>query len=191
MLNLISTVKVKAAVSLLVLAAALALSLMNSVQAVLVDVLPMVEEVEAAAVIPSWTAADSSDLLKIMTVKTQMVRIMQDSPVYKFSEEELAVNASLVTLTLEFPVMAELLSVSSTIALEVDLPLNWKFKLEQIRYFAQVKERRPFLDTSGQSIALIHNFSVKVLERNTAPETVWEEVAALTTFANATQATKE
>jgi hypothetical protein len=97
MLNLISTVKVKAAVSLLVLAAALALSLMNSVQVVSVDVLPMVEEVEAAAVIPSWTDADLSDLLKIMTAKTKMVRIMQDFPVYKFSEEELVVDASLVT----------------------------------------------------------------------------------------------
>jgi len=97
MLNPISTVKVKAAVSLLVLAAALTLNLMSSVQVVSVDVLPMVEEVEAAAVIPSWTDADLSDLLKIMTAKTKMVRIMQDFPVYKFSEEELVVDASLVT----------------------------------------------------------------------------------------------
>jgi hypothetical protein len=42
-----------------------------------------------------------------------------------------------------------------------------------------------------QSIALTHKLSAMVQERNTVPETVWAEVPVSTTFANATQASKE
>jgi len=133
MLNLSSTVKVKDAVSSLDHAAAATPNLMSSVQAAAVDVPLLVEEVVNALVTPLWTDANSTNLMSIMIVKTPMVRIMQDSPLYKFLEEEQAADASLVTLTQDPQLMVLQLSASSTLVLELDPSLKLKFKLETIR----------------------------------------------------------
>jgi len=90
-------VKVKAAHSSTTFAAAPLLNSMNTAPEVLEDALPMVEEVENAAVTPLWTDADSSILMKIMTVITTMDKTMQDYLTSKHMEEELAASASLVT----------------------------------------------------------------------------------------------
>jgi len=133
MLNLTSTVKVKDAVSSLEHAAAAALSLMSSAQAAAVDVPLLVEEVVNALVTPLWMDANSTNLMKIMIVKTPMVRITQDSPLYKFSEEDQAADASLVTLTQDLHLTALQLSASSTLAVELEPSLKLTFKLEAIR----------------------------------------------------------
>jgi len=93
----------------------------------------MVEEVENAPVTLLWMDANSSDLMRIMIVKTLMVRITQDFLVYKFSEEEQAASVSPVTSTQEHQPMVELLSASDTLAVELDHLLKLKFKLELIR----------------------------------------------------------
>jgi hypothetical protein len=163
---------------------------MSSVQEAAEDVLPLVEEVETAEVTPLWMAADSIILIKIMIVIMQMLKIMQDFPAYKLSEEEQAVNASLVTLTQDHQA-ARLTSASSILAVEVDHPPNLLSKLARVALFALKKERRLLVATMEELTALIHKLSVRVLERNTVLETVWEEVVVLTTYANVKQATKE
>jgi len=97
LLNPTTMVKVKAAHSSTTFAAAPLLNSMNTAPEVLEDALPMVEEVENAAVTPLWTDADSSILMKIMTVITTMDKTMQDYLTSKHMEEELAASASLVT----------------------------------------------------------------------------------------------
>jgi len=56
----------------------------------------MVEEVVHAVVTLSVMDADTTALMKIMTAKTQMVKIMRDFLLCKFMEEVLVASASLV-----------------------------------------------------------------------------------------------
>jgi len=96
LLNPTSMVKVKDVHSSPVLAALPALNSTNFAQDLLEDALPMVEEVENVPVILLWTDANSSILMKIMTVKTQTEKTMQDYLNSRSSEEELAANVLLV-----------------------------------------------------------------------------------------------
>jgi len=57
---------------------------------------PTAEEVENAPLTPLWMDANLLDPMKIMTVKAQMEKTMQDYLNSKFSEEELVASASLV-----------------------------------------------------------------------------------------------
>jgi len=67
-------------------------------------------------------------------------------------------------------------SVSDTHALEVDHPLNFKYKLVATLSLAQTKDKKLSMDIMDMLTALIQKPSVMVLARSTAQETVWEEV---------------
>jgi hypothetical protein len=132
MLSPTSSEKVKDAHSSLVHAAPVALNLMNSAQEAAKVVLHMVEEVDTAAVILSLIIADIIDPLKIMIVRMMMLTTMPHYPVCKCSEEEQEASVSLVLLVLEVAA-ARILSVSSTLVLEVGHPPKLKSKLEAIK----------------------------------------------------------
>jgi hypothetical protein len=132
MLNLTSLVKVKDAASLVVHAVAAILSLMSSAQEAVEDVPLMAEVVEAAVVTPFLMDVDTITPAKIMIVRMQMLKIMQDFQVYKFSEEVQAVDASVELLTQDNHLVPQH-SASSTLALEVDHLRKFKFKLERIK----------------------------------------------------------
>jgi len=132
MLNLTSMEKDKDVDLSLVHAAAQALNSMSFVLEVIRDVLHMVEEVDIAKVILYLIPADTTLQTRIMTVKMKMVKIMLDSLLYKYLEEQLAASASLVLSTQDHPLVV-LLSVSSILALEKDHPLNLKSNLVALK----------------------------------------------------------
>jgi len=87
--------------------------------------------------------------------------------------------------------MDVLLSASSTLVAEVVHPLKLISKLEAIRSLVLRKSKELLTVTMDQLIAPTHKPSVTAQARNSALETVWEEVPVLITNANADQDTQE
>jgi hypothetical protein len=114
LLNLSSLVKDKVAHSFQALAQVLATTLMSSARVAQEDVLSLVVEVVHAQVTPKLMDADTTNLISIMTVKTQMLTVMLDYQAYKLSEEMQEADVSLV---LFLPVQAALPLVSALLIL--------------------------------------------------------------------------
>jgi len=104
----------------------------------------------------------------------------------------LKVSVSVVPSTLENPVAALPLSVSSTNVLEKELILNFKSSLDKTQLYAIRLAKRLLMATMAPLTALILLFSALALVRDIVLEIAWEEeLVARTSNVYATKDSKE
>jgi len=112
------------------------------------------EVVESAAVTPDLMVASSTILISTMIVRTQRLRAMLDSHLYKLSEEMLVASASLVLSP--HPKLLPVVAIAlSTAALVVEAALSFLSQLDLKKSCARLLELLQLVDMKAILIVLI------------------------------------
>jgi hypothetical protein len=177
MLILTSGVRVKVAVSLLVLA--MLITTMNSALVLLEAALELEEVVVLVLLIKDLITANGFILPRAMTVTMMMVTLMLDFPISKLSEETPVASASLVPLTTRMLVLKPL-SASSIPAVEAAVVLNLPSMLVASLLNVPRRVMSVFLDMVVLLAAPTLLNTAAPLVKSPALVDAWEEVLAKT-----------